>query len=157
MRSILVLPDPFLRLVSAPVDAFNGELRDLAAEMRQIMRTAEGIGLAAPQIGSGQQLLVMQLAPDKVLRQTVVLANPVIQSFGGLQRNNEGCLSVPGQRIMVERPNEVIVKALDERGKLKSFLLKGLAAACLLHEMDHFRGVLIPDYEPTAASPGLKN
>lgn len=115
-------------------------------ELKQEMRRAQGIGLAAPQVGRHQQLLVMRQDPRAAGSTTLIVANPKIVQQRGLQRNHEGCLSVPTGRVWVERPQEIVVEFLDERGKHRSLLLKGLAAACLQHEMDHLAGVLIPDY-----------
>ena len=147
-KTILIHPDPRLKSVASPVEAFDKELSALADDMLQTMYEAPGIGLAAPQIGVGKRLLVMDCVKEEgAAPQPMVLVNPeVTWSSDELNVYEEGCLSIPEQFADVERPAEVEVNWLDLEGKPKSERFDGLWATCVQHEIDHLNGKLFIDY-----------
>ena len=146
-KTILIHPDPRLKSVASPVEAFDKELSALADDMLQTMYEAPGIGLAAPQIGVGKRLLVMDCVKEEgAAPQPMVLVNPeVTWSSDELNVYEEGCLSIPEQFADVERPAEVEVSWLDLEGKPKSERFDGLWATCVQHEIDHLNGKLFID------------
>lgn len=147
LRPILSIPDPVLREKSAPVTAFDGELRTLAADMLETMYAAPGIGLAAIQIGIPKRLLVIDLAKKDEPKQPQVFVNPeIVESSGEKAIYEEGCLSIPDYYEEVERPSHIKVRYQDERGAEKTLEADGLLATCLQHEIDHLDGKLFIDY-----------
>ena len=143
MSFIRTLGDPVLKSRAAPVDRFDDSLRRQVGRMAGIMQDAIGIGLAAPQLGISQRLLVYRVGPDAPL---VALANPELEwASDDLEAGEEGCLSIPGVAVDVERPLHVRVHAQDERGELRLVEASGLEARVIQHEMDHLDGVLMLD------------
>lgn len=154
-RPLVLVPDPRLREVAQPVDAFDPALRGLVADMRATVIQASGIGLAAPQVGEGLRLALVNRLAGRRGEEWLVLANPVLERYDGEQVNAEGCLSIPGVRVQVRRPARAWIRAQDEKGRARAYPFFGLAAACALHEMDHLNGVLITDREQGLAVPGV--
>ena len=143
MSFIRKLGDPVLKSKATPVDRFDGSLRKQVARMAGIMGDAYGVGLAAPQLGLSQRLLVYRVGPDAPV---IALANPELEWNSGDQEIfEEGCLSIPGVTVDVERPVHVRVRALDEDGDTRLVEASGLEARVIQHEMDHLNGVLILD------------
>ena len=143
MSFIRKLGDPVLKSSATPVDRFDDSLQRQVSRMAGIMQDAIGIGLAAPQLGISQRLLVYRIGPDAPL---IALANPEIEWAGDdLEAGEEGCLSIPGVAVDVERPVHVRVRAQDERGEHRMVEASGLEARVIQHEMDHLDGVLILD------------
>jgi peptide deformylase len=143
MSFIRRLGDPVLKSRATPVDRFDDSLRQQVARMAGIMNDAIGVGLAAPQLGISQRLLVYRVGPDAPL---ITLANPEIEwASDDREGGDEGCLSIPGVMVDVERPIHVRVHAQDERGDPRSVEASGLEARVIQHEMDHLDGVLILD------------
>ena len=143
MSFIRRLGDPVLKSRATPVDRFDDSLRMQVARMGGIMGDAFGVGLAAPQLGVSQRLLVYRVGPDAPL---VALANPELEwSSEEREMFEEGCLSLPGIHVDVERPVHVRVAALDENGEQRRVEASGLEARVIQHEMDHLDGVLILD------------
>jgi len=135
--------DPVLKSRAANVDRFDDVLRDQVGRMAALMHDALGIGLAAPQIGVSQQLLVYRVGPAGP---TIALVNPAIEwSSGDEESFEEGCLSIPGVLVDVERPVHVRVRAQDEFGEDRVVEASGLEARVIQHEVDHLNGVLILD------------
>jgi peptide deformylase len=135
--------DPVLKSRAARVDRFDDGLREQVERMAGLMHDALGIGLAAPQIGVSQQLLVYRVGPDGPV---VALVNPEIEwSSGDAEEAEEGCLSIPGILVDVERPVYVRVRAQDENGGKRVVEASGLEARVIQHELDHLNGVLILD------------
>src|ERR687886_363403 len=133
--------DPVLKSRATPVDRFDDALRDQVARMAAIMRDAIGVGLAAPQVGLSQRLLVYQVGHDAPVHAVV---NPEIEwTSQDEEFLEEGCLSLPGVHIDVERPIHVRVRAQDEHGDPQLIEASGLEARVLQHEIDHLNGVLI--------------
>jgi peptide deformylase len=140
-REIRVIGDPVLRERAAEVVAFDRSLRKFAKHMIRVMHDAPGIGLAAPQVGVLQRLLVYDVDDDPR-----VLVNPVLDQFSEeLEEIDEGCLSVPGVAMPVQRPVSLRVRAQDEQGEPLEFVAEGLEARVIQHEHDHLEGVLIVD------------
>jgi peptide deformylase len=143
MSLIHRLGDPVLKSKATPVDRFDDALRRQVARMTGIMNDAYGVGLAAPQLGVSQRLLVYRVGPEAPV---IVLANPEIEwESKDSEFLDEGCLSIPGITVDVERPVHVRVKAVDEQGEDRSVEASGLEARVIQHEMDHLDGVLILD------------
>jgi len=135
--------DPVLKSCATPVDRFDDSLRRQVSRMGAIMNDALGVGLAAPQVGVSQRLLVYRVGHDAPL---VALVNPELEwSSEGGEEAEEGCLSIPGIGVDVERPVYVRVVALDEFGDRRTVEASGLEARVIQHEMDHLDGVLILD------------
>ena len=153
LRPILTPPDARLRQVAAPVTAFDAALRDLAGEMTAIMYAAPGRGLAAPQIGELRRLFVMDAGwKDTGHRAPRVMVNPEIVSAGdATQVMDEGCLSLPGVIVPVQRPSEVTLRWQDLDGARHEETFTGFAATCVQHERDHLDGILCTDYLPEDA------
>ena len=143
MSFIRRLGDPVLKSRATPVDRFDDSLRGQVARMAGIMGDAIGVGLAAPQLGISQRLLVYRLGPDAPV---IALANPELEWTGDEEETlEEGCLSIPGVTVDVDRPVYVRVRALDEEGEQRLIEASGLEARVIQHEMDHLDGVLILD------------
>ena len=147
-RTILLHPDPRLKAVCDPVNAFDKDLRALADDMLETMYDAPGIGLAAPQVGVMNRMLVMDCVKDDLAAaEAMVLINPrVIDASTDLNVYDEGCLSIPDQYAEVERPARVKVEWSDLDGKTVQKEFDGLWATCVQHEIDHLNGKLFIDY-----------
>ncbi|MCW3474841.1 peptide deformylase [Limobrevibacterium gyesilva] len=144
---ILIAPHPVLRARTRLVTPADGDaVRELLPRMFATMYKAPGIGLAAPQVGLGLRVAVVDLMPDDK-RAPIVLVNPDIVAVSDeLATREEGCLSLPGQYADVTRPARVKVRYLDESGARREIEADGLLAACLQHEIDHLDGVLFVDH-----------
>ena len=138
------LGDPILRSSATPVDRFDETLREQVGRMGAIMGDALGVGLAAPQLGVSQRLLVYRVGPEAPL---VALVNPEVEwtSEDEVETLEEGCLSIPGVAVDVERPVHVRVRAQDEHGEGRLVEASGLEARVIQHEVDHLDGKLILD------------
>ncbi len=135
--------DPVLKSRAGNVDRFDEALRDQVERMAALMHDALGIGLAAPQIGISQQLLVYRVGPEGPV---IALVNPEIEwSSDEEEPAQEGCLSIPGILVDVDRPVYVRVRAQDENGDDRVVEASGLEARVIQHEVDHLNGVLILD------------
>jgi peptide deformylase len=143
MSFIRRLGDPVLKSRATEVDRFDDSLRSQVRRMAGIMGDAFGVGLAAPQLGVSQRLLVYRVGPDGPL---VVLANPELEwQSEETEVLEEGCLSIPGVHVDVDRAVHVLVRAVDEEGEPRSVEASGLEARVIQHELDHLDGVLILD------------
>jgi peptide deformylase len=140
--SLVLYPDQVLRTVCQPVESFDSALCDLADEMLSLMRFHSGIGLAAPQVGLRQRLIVSRIEDHPL-----VLANLEVKDFGEPRDFVEGCLSLPGVQVNVRRPERIRVTGYDLHGQRRSFGAVGLWARVIQHELDHLNGVLICDYK----------
>ncbi|HEV3379357.1 MAG TPA: peptide deformylase [Thermoleophilaceae bacterium] len=141
MSFIRKLGDPVLKSRATPVDRFDESLRRQVGRMAAIMNDAIGVGLAAPQLGISQRLLVYRIGPDAPV---IALANPELEwTSQDIEPGEEGCLSIPGVTVDVERPVHVRVRARDEEGEPRLVEASGLEARVIQHEMDHLDGVLI--------------
>lgn len=147
VRPILTAPDPRLKAVSAPVEKVDGEIRKLVDDMVETMYEADGIGLAAIQIGVPKRIIVMDLEQKDGRKKPLVYINPkVLWAADETATFEEGCLSVPDIWEDVARPARIKAEHLDRDGKRVSLDAEGLLATCLQHEMDHLEGVLFIDH-----------
>jgi len=143
---IVHYPEPVLLTVGEPVDVFDGNLEKLVADMFVTMADARGVGLAAPQVGVGRRLFVMDTpASEENERERHVLINPEIIHVEGEQTGDEGCLSFPGLYQVVRREMRVIARAHNLKGEQVEIDVKDLAARCILHETDHCDGIVFLD------------
>jgi peptide deformylase len=137
------LGDPVLKSRATEVDRFDDLLKRQVARMAGLMQDAFGVGLAAPQLGTSQRLLIYRLGADAPL---IALVNPEVEwTSGDEETMEEGCLSLPGITVDVDRPIHVRVRALDEEGQERRVEASGLEARVIQHEIDHLDGVLILD------------
>lgn len=139
IRKIVEHPDPVLETECKIVNTFDKNLKKLVQDMFDTMYDAEGVGLAAPQIGISEQIAVVDVGDEKG---QIVLINPVVKKTSGSQTGPEGCLSFPGLFGEVERPFEVTVSAQDENGKEYTIKANDFLARAILHEIDHLHGIL---------------
>ena len=130
--------DEALRKVCRPVDAITPRILTLLDDMVETMRAANGVGLAAPQVGILRRIVVIEVEPGEVIE----LINPKIIAFSGEQDGQEGCLSVPGRWGMVKRPMHVTVRALNRKGEEFEITGHELLARCFCHELDHLDGII---------------
>ncbi len=144
IRAIVIYPDPILQRPTEPVAEFDDELRSLAADMFESMYKAVGIGLAAPQIGVGKRITVIDLSNQQNPGDKIVLVNPQIVHREGKQVEEEGCLSLPDIRDKVARAAKVRVRAQDLDGKPIELEGTELLARAFQHEIDHLDGILFP-------------
>jgi len=144
---ILLVPDARLRQKARPVGPGDADtVRDLVPRMLESMYAAPGIGLAAPQVGVGLRLVVVDLQREDK-REPMVLVNPeIVAASADLATREEGCLSLPGQYAEVTRPARVKVRWQDLTGTRQEVEADGLLSACLQHEIDHLDGVLFVDH-----------
>ena len=133
-------PDPVLRSVCCPVERFDSWLSDVLDEMLMLMRIRDGIGLAAPQVGITERLFVAEIQGY-----SACLVNPVITARSGSDRMTEGCLSLPGVHMDIQRQWRIEVQGLDAYGRRQRHCFEGLWARVMQHEIDHLDGVLICD------------
>lgn len=147
IHDIVLLGDPVLRTPAAPVELFNDELRALVDQMYATMYHAEGVGLAAPQIGLSVRVFVVDVRDDDApLGGRFALINPaIVQVSRETDRQSEGCLSIPGLEEVVERPERVVMRGFDPGGNPLEVEADGLLARALQHEKDHLDGVLFLD------------
>ncbi len=142
LAQIRQYPDAALKLVARPVEQFDDDLRRLADRMKQLMVDANGIGLAATQVGVLQRLFVFQVAEDEI----VALANPeIVERSEVTTVDDEGCLSIQGVLVPVERPAKIAIVGQDEHGAEVRYELEEPYARVAQHESDHLDGVLILD------------
>ncbi len=157
IRPIVLYPDPRLKLRSRPVTQFGPELKDLAADMTETMRNANGVGLAAIQIGEAIRFMVMDEHYDQEDKgESTAFCNPEILEEEGAETIEEGCLSIPDVREEVERSLRVKVRYQDTEGREKVSEFEGLLARCVLHEIDHMNGQLFIQKVPAVKRLFLK-
>lgn len=140
--TIVKYPEPVLQQPGEPVTEFNDELRQFVADMFETMYSAQGIGLAAPQVGVSKRVTVIDLSCGKEPAQKMVLINPEVTYREGKLYEEEGCLSFPEIREKVVRAAKVKIRAQDEHGKWFEAEGEELLSRCMQHEIDHLDGVL---------------
>jgi peptide deformylase len=145
---ILIHPDPRLKKVADAVPDISDELRQLADDMLETMYDAPGIGLAAPQIGAGHRLIVLDCEKgEEATPRPLAMFNPeVVAASDETSVYEEGCLSIPETFADVTRPAEVTVRWMDRDGNAAEETFDGLWATCVQHEIDHLNGKLFIDY-----------
>ncbi|CAO3423882.1 peptide deformylase [Azospirillum argentinense] len=144
---ILVAPHPVLKQKAKPVDKVDARIAKLMDDMVETMYAAKGIGLAAPQIGILERVIVVDVHDKDEKPNPIRLANPeIVWKSDETSVCEEGCLSVPDQYAEVTRPSSVRVRYLDETNKTREIEADGMLATCIQHEIDHLNGVLFVDY-----------
>ncbi|MEJ2677993.1 MAG: peptide deformylase [Gemmatimonadota bacterium] len=144
VREIRIYGDPVLREKADTVEAVDDEVRTLIRDMFDTMYESDGVGLAAPQVGVLHRVIVVDPRDPDV--EPLALVNPeVVMASDELDRGEEGCLSIPGLRDVVERPAEAVIRGLDEDGNEVVVEADQLLARVLLHEIDHLDGILFVD------------
>lgn len=144
---ILVAPDPRLKRPAAPVDRVDGEIRRLMDDMLESMYAANGIGLAAPQVGALKRVIVIDISMPEEPNAPLRLVNPeILWHSDDAVLGEEGCLSLPDQYADVKRPSRVRVRYLDQDNEIRELEAEGLLAKCIQHEIDHLDGVLFVDH-----------
>ena len=147
IKTILTEPNNILREISKSVEKVGKEEQELMDDMLETMYAANGIGLAAIQIGVPKRIIVMDISKDQFKKKPIYFVNPVIKNKDDLKLTyEEGCLSVPNQFAEIDRPKKCDVDYLDYNGEKKTLRAEGLLATCIQHEMDHLEGILFIDY-----------
>lgn len=141
LRNIITLENPLLRESSREVTQFDDRLSVLLDDMIETMFAADGVGIAAPQVGVLRRVCVVCVDGKRIYE----LVNPVITKTSGNQTGPEGCLSVPGRRGLVRRPAKITVEAFDRRGEKYKYVVNGFLAVAFCHEIDHLDGTLYID------------
>lgn len=146
---ILIEPDKRLHKISRPVEKVTDEIRSFLDDMVETMRAQDGIGLAAPQVNRQQRIIVVELplTPDDDENTVFKMINPEIIKKGDRHCTfKEGCLSIPKERVEVDRIADITIKYLDEHGEQKTLEASELLAVCIQHEIDHLDGKILLDY-----------
>lgn len=149
---LLIEPDKRLHKISKPVEKVTDDIRSFLNDMVEIMRQHDGAGLAAPQVNRQQRIIVMEvpLTPDTEENTLFKMINPEIIKKGDRHCSfKEGCLSIPGERVEVDRIADITVQYLDEFGAQKTLEASELLAVCIQHEIDHLDGKILLDYLST--------
>jgi len=147
LREIVQFPDPRLKQVAKPITEVDDALRELARDMIDVMYDEPGIGLAAPQVGSGVRMFVIdtEWSDDEVGKNPRVVLNPEISDREGTITWEEGCLSVPDYTANVDRDAKITLRGSDLDGNPIEETVEGLRAVCIQHEVDHLDGILFID------------
>jgi peptide deformylase len=147
LREIRILGDPVLREPAQAVDGLRDEIRQLVEDMFETMYHAQGVGLAAPQVGISERVIVVDVRDaDEDGVGALALINPrVLEASRAKDKAPEGCLSIPGMEEVVERPSEVTVEGLNPDGETVTLEVTGLLSRAIQHEIDHLDGILFID------------
>ena len=147
IKTILTEPNALLRQISQPIEKVGEFERELMNDMLETMYAANGIGLAAIQIGEPKRIIVMDLSKEENKKLPMYFVNPIITKKNDEKITyEEGCLSVPNQFAEIDRPSKCEVEYLDYNGDKQNLQAEGLLATCIQHEMDHLEGILFIDY-----------
>ena len=147
IKTIITEPNKILRQKSIDVDSVGKEEQKLMDDMLETMYEANGIGLAAIQIGVPKRIIVMDIAKDPKKKNPMYFVNPIIKNKNPEHSTyEEGCLSVPNYFAEIDRPKKCDIEYLDYNGVKKTLKAEGLLATCIQHEMDHLEGILFIDY-----------
>ena len=147
IKTIIIEPNELLRQISKPVEKVGKNEQKLMDDMMDTMYDANGIGLAAIQIGIPKRIIVMDISKEEEKKEPRYFVNPVIKNKNPIKNTHEeGCLSVPDQFAEIDRPSKCEVEYLDYNGKQQLLKAEGLLATCIQHEMDHLEGILFIDY-----------
>jgi peptide deformylase len=155
-REILIYPDPFLARKAAPVGAVDDRIRTLIRDMFETMYAAEGVGLAATQVGVGKRVVVLDVSPVDETAPPMAVVNPEIVLREGSVTGIEGCLSVPGVQGEVCRAETVEVRGMDEQGNPLRIRAAGILSRALQHEIDHLDGILFIERASSSAAASAK-
>ena len=154
IRTILTYPDPFLATKATPVAKVDESVRTLVRDLFETMYAANGVGLAATQVGVGKRVIVVDISPVEEEAAPLALVNPEIVESQGCVQGPEGCLSVPGVEGEVARAETILVQGMDGKGSPLTLRAQGLLARAIQHEIDHLDGILFIDRltEPAASA-----
>lgn len=141
LRNIVIEGDDILRKRCREVEQVNDRIRTVLDDMVETMRDANGVGLAAPQIGMMRRIFVAEPEPGELY----YFVNPEITEQQGMQESEEGCLSIPGYSGLVERPEKIKIKGLDRDGNPQEYEFEGFKAIVMCHEYDHLDGIMYKD------------
>jgi len=145
---VLTVPDPRLKQMSEAVEQFDSSLQDFINTLEQTMRASHGgVGIAAPQVGRLNRIVIVDVSAKKNIRHhgKLVLVNPEILEWQGMQKGREGCMSVPDYTGNVIRAKEIKLKAYDQFGQLNHYECEGYEARAIQHEIDHLDGIVFLD------------
>jgi peptide deformylase len=145
VTKIRCYPDPILQVKAAEIETIDGRVAHLAGEMAETMYAAPGVGLAAPQVGVSERLIVLDCRHPEGVKELITLINPEIIEAEGRVVEEEGCLSLPGIRENVTRAARVLVRGHDLNEREQEIEAEGLLAVALQHEIDHLEGILFID------------
>ena len=157
--TIVRYPDPVLSQRAAPIEDIDQEVRDLASNMVQLMYEADGVGLAAPQVGWDARVFVINVSgSEEFPEEQMAFINPQLEFIDRDEQDSfeEGCLSLPGIRLDLDRPLKVRVQALDRDGRPFTLEAEELLGRCIQHENDHLDGILIPSRVSTLRRMGIR-
>jgi peptide deformylase len=149
VREILIWPDPILKKKAASVAKVDASTRELINDMFETMYAADGVGLAAPQVGVLQRVIVLDTTPRQPESKPIAMVNPEIIAMEGETTYTEGCLSLPGEAEDVERAAKVTVRFLSPEGEPQELACEGLLAIAVQHETDHLDGTVFVDHIST--------
>lgn len=149
VREILIWPDPLLKQKAKPVAKVDDSIRTLVKDMFETMYAADGVGLAAPQVGILQRVIVLDTTPRQPESKPLAMINPEITAREGETTYTEGCLSIPGEAEDVDRAAVITVKFLDPEGQEQTLQCDGLLAIAVQHETDHLNGTVFVDHVST--------
>ncbi|MCR5034848.1 MAG: peptide deformylase [Clostridia bacterium] len=141
LRNIVTDEDPILKKTCRPVGEVTPRIQMILDDMVETMRDANGVGLAAPQVGIMRRMFVAEPEPERVY----IFVDPEMISLEGEQEGTEGCLSVPGYVGTVKRPEKIVIRGKDRYGKEKEYTFEGFDAVVMCHEFDHLEGILYTD------------
>ena len=142
IREIVTYPNEVLATPGATVERIDDDVRELVADLVETMYAAPGVGLAAHQVGVARRIAVVDVSGGEDPSQMLVLINPQLIAEEGVQLDEEGCLSFPGFTEMIERPRQVVLRAMDLEGATYEVEAEGFLARAFCHEIDHLNGVL---------------
>ena len=147
IKEIITVPDPILKQISSPIEKINVNEKKLIKDLKDTMYDANGIGLAAIQIGIPKRIVIVDVSKKDEKKELHCLINPKIKKFSDVRSTyEEGCLSIPNTFIQIERPKEIEIEYIDENGKKNNMQCSGLLSTCIQHEVQHCDGILIIDY-----------
>ena len=147
IKEIITVPDPILKKISSPIEKISINEKKLIKDLKDTMYNANGIGLAAIQIGIPKRIVIVDVTKEDEKKNLHCLINPQIKKFSDARSSyEEGCLSIPNTFIQIERPREIEIEYIDENGKKKIMQCSGLLSTCIQHEVQHCDGILIIDY-----------
>ena len=147
IKEIITVPDPILKKISSPIEKINVNEKKLIKDLKDTMYDANGIGLAAIQIGIPKRIVIVDVSKKDEKKELHCLINPKIKKFSDVRSTyEEGCLSIPNTFIQIERPKEIEIEYINENGKKNTMQCSGLLSTCIQHEVQHCDGILIIDY-----------
>ena len=147
VKKILTEPNKILRKKSVEIKKVDKNIKKLMDDMLETMYEADGLGLAAIQVGVPKRIIIIDISKDKEVKNPMYFINPkIIWNSKNNSTYEEGCLSVPGQFAEIERPDACHIRYLDYNGNKKELKAEGLIATCIQHEIDHLEGILFIDY-----------